>query len=368
MLRISGLASLLTVTLGVTTAVATDHPIAATKLVLKRTTTGHEKLAFVSKDPTFLFPTLGSANDPSTGSSSGLLLELFAPSSPSGVPLSAPPGSGVPGWTAYPSVPARLSFRNGGAPDTFSSFRSITLRQGKTIKITGKLAGLPLTAPSGSVAVRITMGALRSCAIFTGAAVVKDVAGSFAAHNAAIADCSNVSLGGATTTTTSSTTTTTVAGVCGDNVVNQPSEQCDGSDVQACLGFSCGPPGYATACMCCGYSGFGVGTQVPCCDPSAFFLPSPNGGTCVTVQCTGPFPCTIGACGPAGQCCAPLGGTCVYPSPIPPGVFVFPCCPGLQCSGSGVGSTCCVSNGGSCANNTDCCSGTCDSGTQTCTP
>jgi hypothetical protein len=226
------------VALGATSSLAADRPIAATKLVLKRTSSGREKLSFVSKDPTFLFPTLGSPNDPSIGGSSGLLVELFAPASPTGVPLPAPGGSGVPGWTAYASVPARLSFRDGSAPDAFSSFRSITLRQGNTIKITGKLAGLPLTEPSGSVAVRITTGALRNCAIFTGAAVVKDVAGSFAAHNApapAITDCSNISLGGVTTTTTLGgvTTTTTLGGVT--TTTTLPND-CGGATEPSCSG------------------------------------------------------------------------------------------------------------------------------------
>jgi hypothetical protein len=363
---------LVLVALGATSSLAADRPIAATKLVLKRTTSGREKLAFVSKDPTFLFPTLGSPNDPSIGGSNGLLVELFAPASPTGVPLPAPGGSGVPGWTAYASVPARLSFRNGGAPDAFSSFRSITLRQGNTIKITGKLAGLPLTEPSGSVAVRITTGALRNCAIFTGAAVVKDVAGSFAAHNApapAITDCSNASLGGVTTTTT---TSTTLAGVCGDGVINQPSEVCDGAALGACAGSPagiCGFPGYPTACQCCSIGStpdFGV--SIPCCDPGAQVVYSPSTATCVSTDCSGPFTCLLGTC-QNGTCCAATGAVCGAVGGGGSSASVACCDPTAVCGfphNSFPTASCCKVPGGTCTTTSDCCGGTCDAGTCSC--
>ena len=61
---------------GARLAVATDQPISGAKLTLRRSSSGKEKLVFVSKDPLFLFPAIGSADDPGTGSPGGATLEL----------------------------------------------------------------------------------------------------------------------------------------------------------------------------------------------------------------------------------------------------------------------------------------------------
>jgi len=42
-----------------------DQPISGAKLILTRTASGREKLVFISRDPAFLFPAPGSADDPS---------------------------------------------------------------------------------------------------------------------------------------------------------------------------------------------------------------------------------------------------------------------------------------------------------------
>src|SRR5262245_50547895 len=82
----------------VTSAPALDQPISAVKLSLSRSSSGKEKLVFVSKDPAFLFPAFGSADDPGTGSPGGALLELGSLAQPVAPALAIPPGVGKPGW------------------------------------------------------------------------------------------------------------------------------------------------------------------------------------------------------------------------------------------------------------------------------
>ena len=378
---------------------AAEQPISGTRLLLRRSTSGKEKLAFVSKDPSFLFPTIGGPDDPSPFGSGGLVVELFAPSTPAGVALDAPGGIGTPGWSVRTSTPPRLQYRNPSAPASPSTFRSITLRAGKVVKLTGRESGLDLSAPLGSVGIRITTGSLVSCARFGPATVQKDSGGTFSARNAvasALVDCSDASLasGASTTTSTSTVTSTTAAPVCGDDVVNQASEQCDGTDRSLCEGFDCGPPGYSTACQCCG------NTQVPtfpvalpCCDPAAQMVFAPSVALCVSTDCSGPFTCTFGSC-QNGSCCAGTGTPCgavggggssaSVPCCDPAAVCGFPhnsfptafCCsvPGGACGADSdccastcVGNTCsCVPSGGQCFSNAHCCSGTCNAGT--CSP
>src|SRR4029450_6219519 len=57
-----------------TPGLATDRPISGVKLVVVRAKSGREKLVFVSKDPSFLFPAIGSIDDPGTGSPGGALI------------------------------------------------------------------------------------------------------------------------------------------------------------------------------------------------------------------------------------------------------------------------------------------------------
>jgi hypothetical protein len=338
-------------------AAALDQPIAGAKLLLRRSTSGGERLVFVSKDPAFLFPALAGGDDPSTGSSSGLVVEVFTSAEPLGVALTAPAGSGVPGWTAHPGIPPRLRFVNRGAPDALSSFRKIVLTDDKVLKVGGREVGLALTAPLGSVGIRITTGTLRNCALFGPSTVRSDVAGAFVAKSApatAIADCSNASLGG-------------VEPTCGDDVVNQSSEECDGS--AACsfgAGFDCGPPGFSTACQCCTYGGPNS-AFVPCCNPSSIFLPYPDSnGDCLPTRCDPPFDCEGRQCEPDGSCCSAGGQTCIGWAPnLPSGWLLLPCCPGLECrSPDGFGGIdCCVSDGDACATDTECCTGHCVAGT-----
>jgi hypothetical protein len=335
---------------------ATDRPISGTKLVLARSTSGKEKLVFVSKDPSFLFPTIGGIDDPGTGSPGGALVELFSPAEPS-ASLAVPPGTGKPGWTSKAGSTNAHRFTNRGAPDAVSSVRSVLLKEGRLLKIVARETGLALAAAQGAVAIRITTGNLRNCTLFGPSTVRRDQANLFTAKNAsssAVADCSDATLGGLNS--------------CGDGMI-QGGEECDGSSLGECAdyGASCRPAGFPSSCQCCLDGGPGVQT-FGCCNPSSILLPAPGGsGSCIATRCDSPFPCTgDDVCQGDGTCCSQSGTTCLVAVITPP-VGLNSCCPGLECRGPdpfGVG--CCVSDGGTCAADADCCSqhcggsGTCD--------
>jgi hypothetical protein len=360
------------VVVATTAATAAERPISAAKIFLRRSASGTEKLTFVSKDPAFLFPTIGGPDDPTPSGSGGIVVELFAPSTPSGVALTAPGGIGDPGWNVRTSLPPRLQFKNAGAPGAISTFRSITLRQTKVLKLAGKETGIAMGAPLGSVGIRITTGSLVNCARFPAETVRRDADATFIARNtlaSATADCSAASLAAAPTTTTttstmttlgSTSTTTSTIPVCGDDVVNQPSEECDGTDDFDCLGYSCGPAGYATACQCC-VEGTGS-NQLPCCDPSAQPVYYPSTVMCVNQDCNGAFGCSVGVCD-NGTCCSQAGDYCALFGGGGSSGFV-PCCGDLVCNGGSYPAfTCCAPDGHSCTTNGECCGGNCAAGT-----
>jgi hypothetical protein len=197
---------------------AFDVPVDGRKLVLKRSSSGREKLTFVSQDPDVPFPPIGGADDPSSGTPGGLTVELFSAATGTRPALAVPPGLGSPGWRVKTGVMNAYVFTNPTAPAGLSAVRKISLKEARTLKVVAKsLGGLPLDGPQGSVAIRVTTGSLRSCARFEGSAVRRDQAGVFVGNNAltgALPDCSDATLGagGGTTTTTSSTTSSTNGG------------------------------------------------------------------------------------------------------------------------------------------------------------
>ncbi len=339
-----------------TPAYAIDHPIGGTKLILVRSTSGKEKLVFVSKDPSFLFPAIGSIDDPGTGSPGGATIELFSPAEAS-ASLAVPSGVGNPGWKSTAGGTSIHRFVNGDAPSGVSPVRAVVLKQGRVLKVVARETGLALAGPQGSVAIRLTTGNLRNCALFGSGTVRRDEANAFTATGAfasAIGDCSDVTLGGISS--------------CGDGTI-QGGEECDGSALGECsdYGASCRPAGFPSSCQCCLDGGPGVQT-VGCCNPSSILLPAPGGsGSCIARRCDPPFPCTgDDVCQPDGNCCSQSGTTCLVAVIAPP-VALNACCPGLECRGPdpfGVG--CCISDGGTCVADTDCCSqhcgasGTCD--------
>jgi hypothetical protein len=348
-----------------TGAPAADHPISAAKLVLQRAG-AKEKLVFLSQDPAFLFPPIGSADDPATGSPGGAQIELFSSAEPDGAAIAVPPGVGNPGWKVTDGAVDAFRFTNPSAPAGPSTVRKMVLVQGKKIRVIGAETGLALAGPQGSVAIRITTGSLRNCALFDASTIVRDEAGWFVGKNAvagSLADCSSGPFSPTTTTATTSTTTT-VPGVCGDGVVNPPGEQCDAPDPGTCPPGQCMPPGRVGECTCCAI-GVGCGfNNVGCCDEESacrVLGPLPSGGLCYDPTCGPGDDCEPGTtCVDGGCCISSLGSTCYNPLS---GDFI-PCCPPAGCVPIGPGGPgrCCLPAGESCSAAADCCSGSCAGG------
>src|SRR5690606_39130429 len=79
-----------------------------------------------------------------------------------------------------------------------TAVRTLTLKQGRLLKVVAHRAGLALDGDAGIVGVRVTLGAQRLCAQFGGASVAKDEPGLFKGKHApasALADCSDEALG-----------------------------------------------------------------------------------------------------------------------------------------------------------------------------
>jgi hypothetical protein len=346
------LAIILALTLG-SAAYAADHPVDGVKLVLKKKGS-RERLDFVTRDPTFLFPAVGSADDPVTGTPGGAVVELF--SATEGTVTIEVPASG---WSLRTRGAARFRFTNPEAPGGSSTIRRMELRQGKTIRVNGRAVVLPLAGPQGALAIRITTGTLRTCARFEGDAVKRDQAGRFVGRGAradALTDCDDATLR---------------PPVCGDGVVEPPFEACD-SAAGGCAALGGGgfdPIGCSGECQCCSSSGFcepvGIGSGIYCCDPDDFcMLTGPGGaGVCTSLLCAGPADCTAGSTCVDGRCCVPHGVGCIAMGYSPP------CCGGDVCTAvTGLVGRCCSPAGHACAAAADCCSGACNAGTGTCDP
>jgi len=274
-------------------AAATDHPVAGRRLVLKRTA-GHEKLVLELNDPTVPVPAAGNADDPTTA---GLQLDLLGGNSLATATLSAPSGTG---WSAKTGITTRYRYTNPAAPAGPSPIRLVNLRDGRGLKIVARQVGLPLTAPEGRIAVRITMGGTRICAAFDDGSVRKDAAGMFLAKDAAVP----------------------AGSTCSDGDLGVPcasSPSCEG----ACAGDGqCGGT-FALGCVCASPSQ-PCGDTAPVCNGQC-----PAGEECANI---GGVPYPSCGCLPTGS--TPCGG--VYPScgdgDCPPGLAcftdTFTCCGG----------------------------------------
>jgi len=204
-----GVAALIAV--AIVTAQAVDQPIGAIKLILKISPSGSEKMVFVAKDPAFLFPPIGSIDDPANGSPGGAIVDILTRDG-GDVTFTVPPGeSSPPGWKVKDGSTVDLyKYVNKDAPGGPTELKVVVLKETKVLKLVGKSAGLPLTGTLGDVVVRITTGSLRSCARFDASTIRRDEPGKFIAKGAlagALTDCVN----GPPTTSTSSTTSTSTS-------------------------------------------------------------------------------------------------------------------------------------------------------------
>lgn len=305
-----------------THARALDAPIAGETLTLRWNANLEGRLVFVSKDPTFLFPEIGSADDPGTGSPAGAFVWLF-PGSPwaTAGSVSAPGGSG---WTSKSGRVDTHRWSNPDAPSGPSLIRSIVIKRGRTLKVVSKVVPISETPPFGRLAIRIDIGSQRNCAVFEAETIRRDEPFRFTARHAArpsATDCDSA-INGSTTTTTmvsgSTTTTTFPLASCGASEYPTcggacpPGEMCGpNADFESGFLFACAcfPPGI-TPCAVSGYpicGGGCLGGNV--CQ--AFNLDVGGGSVSIcacidpTSTCGPPPPATcggIGAC-PPGQVC-----------------------------------------------------------------
>jgi hypothetical protein len=360
---------------------ALDHPVDAVKLVLRRTKS-HERLDFVTRDPSFLFPAVGSADDPVTGTPGGAVVELFSLAEGSAA-------TDVPavGWSLRTKGLPRYRFRNPDAPGGGSAIRRMEVRQGKTIRIQGRATLLPLAGPQGALAIRITTGSLRTCARFEGDAIKRDDADRFIGRGAlaaVLADCDDLTLrppvcgdgvaeGGEACDGADDgacpglcqADCSCPSPVCGDGVVNQPTERCDGS-LGSCIvdvGQGFDPVGCSADCQCCSGSSLcylTIPSVLYCCDPDKYCRYTGPGafGECVSLLCNTTADCLGAETCVDGRCCVPHGAFCIF------GGFSPPCCVATDiCAGQVPASKCCAPAGQACTVAADCCSGACSAGT-----
>jgi len=200
--------------LQVAPAGVSDQPIGAIKLIIKIAASGKEKLVFVSKDPAFLFPPLGSDDDPANGSPGGAIIDLLTRDGGNAT-FTVPPGeSPAPGWKVKDGVVDLYKYINKDAPGGPVPIKVVVLKDTKVLKVVGKETGVPLAGTLGDVVVRITTGTTRNCARFDAATILKDEPGKFIAKGAvaaSLADCASGPPTTSTSTTTSSSTSTSTS-------------------------------------------------------------------------------------------------------------------------------------------------------------
>jgi hypothetical protein len=355
-------------------AVALDQPISGRGLKFKHSRFG-ALLIFKSRDPSFLFPPIGSADDPATGSPGGMTVDVFTQSKGPAAG-SVPPGSGNPGWTAVDGAVDSYVYR-AAAPE----FQKVRLREGRALQLRNRGFGLDHDRPLGTVAIRITTGTRRSCAVFGPGTLVRDDPGSFTARDApapAIADCSDGSLLAAMGSPCAAPDAwPTCGGPCPESGVCAsqsgsctcifPSQLCGGTAPvcngecpagEECFPFEFGLPGAGDACACspagvipcgatdapscggacdageacvpvqddngsfcrCANEGQPCGPELGACplDLVCRFVGFPENWACAPTFCGGTFPTCGGTCGD-GRACVPLevvgAGACVCATP-----------------------------------------------------
>lgn len=279
----------------------THHPISAKLLKVKSTPSGVEAV-FLSTDPGWPFPAIGSADDPRL-LSSDLTFELFSEAQAE-VGATIPHLSGNPGWKVRALGADSYKYRN-PSPNVFQ-ISSAALIEGKRVRVRAPLT-LPARARLGKVAVRFRTGSLWSCALFAGESIRRDD-GLFIGKNApapGLTDCSNATLVAAVSPGCSTAAAPACAATCPGGAI-------------------CAPDAFGSACRCvhptqpCGATGpicggeCGAGEQ---CYPMDDLIPgSINGCACAP----------IGAppCGATGETCesggCPVGLECQRIPPLTP--------------------------------------------------
>src|SRR2546426_11626211 len=182
-----------------------DQPIPGTKLAL-RATSGRERLTFVAREG-FTLPTPGSGDDPTV---SGATLQIFNAQTGESFTLDLPS-------THWSRNPAGTIFRYRDPSKTEPGKITFGLL-GRAIRISGRRIGVTLDEfRQHAMAVVLSTGSLRYCALFDDGSVRLDAAGIFGARGAAapgvcpVPPTSTTSTSVTTTTSTSSTSTTSTS-------------------------------------------------------------------------------------------------------------------------------------------------------------
>ena len=163
---------------------ATHHPVAGTKLVIKKAASGKETLIFVTKDPTVYVPPFGGPDDPTTIQTQ---IDVYSPpEQTSSFDITVPAGVGKPGWQTSPTPTPTYLFKNPSAPAGISKVKFIKLRGGKGLKIVARATGLSMTTPLGAAGIAFRLspfggGTPVICAHFGAATVKKDAPPVFSA-------------------------------------------------------------------------------------------------------------------------------------------------------------------------------------------
>jgi hypothetical protein len=244
-----------------------------------------------------------------------------------------------------------FTYKNSAAPAGPSAVKRVTLKGLRSLKVQAKASGLTLDEETqGTVRIALTIGDDVYCSECLVPA--RDEVGRYAARNCpAPAGCAG---------TPTTTTTTLPPGTCGNGIVDQAGEQCDGADLGTCddipipFTIGCQPPSDADACSCCGEDRCAVSLsfQIRCCGDSECQDTTGFGteriGACIPPACQQDadchgYRCVNGTCcGNAGQlcgvagCCPDTGTTCEFVE----NAFVNLCCkaPGVTC---GAFNECC---------------------------
>jgi hypothetical protein len=314
-------------------ATATDHPQIARKLVLKDAG-GRRSLRWVTKMPIVQLPTVspltaGARLRIAAGSADGVFFEL--------------PASG---WSAN-GAGTIYKFKNKLAPGGPSAVKVAVLKDAKVLKVAAKSSGLTLDEPSqGAVSIELRIGMDVYCSECT--TPVEDTTGRYKAKLCPAP-------------------TACPAAFCGNDVVDQPSEQCDGTDPGICASvplpftIGCDAPTSAEPCTCCSRDDcfIDLSGPFPCCDGAQCQDVSGAGmvrsGVCIPPACSADADCHGYRC-VGGTCCGDPGQLC----------GVAGCCAdsGATCEAvPSVGtSICCKPSGAACTTFIECCTLSCTAG------
>ena len=178
-------------------ASATDYPVAGKLLTLRHNEAGSGALTIELRDPAIPVPAVDGPDDPSLA---GLGITVFGGGQGDIVPSGALPGRLPGGWLTPRVSPKSVVFNYHATAAAGDGVRTVVLRTGPVLKLRIASSLLNLVPPEGAVAVRLTWGSVRVCALFDGAAVRFNDNHRFVARDAdapAIADCDDATLLGA---------------------------------------------------------------------------------------------------------------------------------------------------------------------------